>query len=251
MTEQSNQSDNPSQRDGLGFLTPSERARLGSVNARALAVSKNRARPIGESIPKIPTPSPITWTGPTSRDPIVLSNAADVPRRHQREVCEEPQAWVNVRERVLKGMASGFMVALIGKRGPGKTQIAEQAINHACSLQWPALYVRAMTIFLDLRATFKSESDTEASIIERYRSPKLLVIDEMQERGETPWEDRMLNHLIDLRYGDMTDTLLIANLTRKAMKKSLGESISERLRETGGIIECTWPSFRKAEAKEK
>jgi DNA replication protein DnaC len=187
-------------------------------------------------------------TSRTSKAPssIELFRAANVPQRHQRKVREEPPPWVQARDKIIRKIGSGFLIALIGRRGPGKTQIAEQAIVIATSMQRSALYVRAMTIFLDLRATFKSEADSEASIVERYRTPKLLVIDEMQERGETPWEDRMLNHLIDLRYGDMSDTLLVANLTRKALAKSLGESISERLRETGGIIECTWASFRKA-----
>jgi DNA replication protein DnaC len=90
------------------------------------------------------------------------------------------------------------------------------------------------------------EFATEARIdvVNRHRIPDLLVIDEFQERGETAFENRMLNHLLDLRYGDLTDTLLIANLEPEELVESVGESITERLREAGGIIECNWPSFR-------
>lgn len=135
-------------------------------------------------------------------------------------------------------------MALIGGRGTGKTQIAAQVISTACAMNRTALYTRAMTIFLEMRATFGQEDCSEFEVVERYRAPRLLVIDEMQDRGETAWEDRLLNHILDCRYGDMMDTVLIANFHRDALRKSLGESIADRLRETGGVIECVWKSFR-------
>lgn len=189
---------------------------------------------------------------PSDRLPIPphpLFDQAGVPLRHRRQINDDtsPKAWVNARDKILERLGSGFLIALIGKRGPGKTQIAQQAVLFATGAGRTALYTRAMSIFLELRATFASGDLTEASVIARYRDPRLLVIDEMQERGETPWENRTLNHLIDLRYGDMTDTLLIANLVPKALKASVGESIAERLRETGGILKCDWNSFRTTE----
>jgi DNA replication protein DnaC len=153
--------------------------------------------------------------------------------------------WIDKRDKIIEKLGSGFLIALVGKRGPGKTQIAQQAVLMATGHHGrEARYVRAMTFFLNLRATYSDETDSEARVIADYRKPHLLVIDEMQERGDTPWEDRMLNHLIDLRYGDMRDTLIIANLQPADLKAKLGESIVDRMRETGGIIECTWPSFR-------
>jgi len=70
------------------------------------------------------------------------------------------------------------------------------------------------------------------------------VIDEIGKRGDTDWENNLLFHLLDKRYQDMTDTIVLANLTAEEMAKSLGPSLSDRMSETGGLIECTWPSRR-------
>lgn len=192
--------------------------------------------------PKAPSPG-------SELTPLAMYQRAGVPRRHRECVVDNqasPREWVRARDRLISKLGGGFLIALVGDRGPGKTQLAQQAVvmttkGHGRS----ALYVRAVTIFLELRATFGQDGQSELDVISRYREPSLLVIDEMQDRGESAWEDRMLRHLIDLRYGDMRDTILIANLKPGAMQESLGASICDRLRETGGIIECTWRSFRE------
>lgn len=197
-------------------------------------------------MPKATTPSP-GYRERIEAMPQGLYVKSGVPKRHTRLIdnFSSPKEWVATRERLYDRIGSGFLVALVGKRGPGKTQIAQQVILAANATHRTALYTRAMSIFLDVRATYADDDLAELDVIKKYRAPQMLVIDEMQERGETPWEDRILNHLIDLRYGDMTDTLLIANLTPKAFQASVGESIADRLRETGGIVECTWESMRK------
>lgn len=170
---------------------------------------------------------------------------AGCPKLHGRKIdfSASPAGWLEVRAQIVGKLGDGFTIALLGNRGPGKTQLAQQAIQAACQRGRTALYTRAMTIFLALRATYGTDA-SEQSVIDLYSKPDLLVIDELQERGDTPWEDRVLNHLIDIRHGELLGTLLVANLTPGAFKKSLGPTITERLRETGGIIECSWKSFR-------
>jgi DNA replication protein DnaC len=68
----------------------------------------------------------------------------------------------------------------------------------------------------------------------------------MQERGETPWEDRLLTHLIDRRYASEKDTLLITNQSKESFIQSIGPSAASRIVEVGGIVTCDWPSYRKA-----
>lgn len=185
----------------------------------------------------------------------VAYDASGLPQRHRAhagDLTSLPE-WSEARRKVCGRTGEGFLLALVGERGPGKTQIAEQAIRSACD-RWsydldpvrpPAKYLRAMNLFLYIRASYrKGAEQSEEQVIESLRKPRLLVIDEMQERGDTAWEDRLLTNLVDTRYGDQTDTLLIANLTPAALMDSLGPSIYDRLCETGGIIECNWPSFR-------
>ena len=68
----------------------------------------------------------------------------------------------------------------------------------------------------------------------------------MQERGETAFENRLLTHLIDARYGAMRPTIIIANLTAKELGETLGPSIVDRVFEDGKRIDFTWDSYRRA-----
>ena len=139
----------------------------------------------------------------------------------------------------------GAFLALVGSRGPGKTQLGVCAMHRVCQQGKPVRYVKALDFFAEVKAAYLPDSkDDERGVIKRFCRPQLLVIDGMEVRGETPWEDRMLSHLIDRRYDDMTDTILIANLKEEDLLHSIGSSAESRLREVGGVIICDWPSFR-------
>ena len=45
---------------------------------------------------------------------------------------------------------------------------------------------------------------------------------------------------------DRTIKIIIANLRREELVKSLGTSIISRMHEGGEVIECNWPSFRES-----
>jgi len=150
---------------------------------------------------------------------------------------------------------TGGILIFHGKRGTGKTQMAAEL---ARTKRFPidagtkadpkrsAHYQTAMRFFLTVRATFKKGSEkTELDIIDRMTEPGLLVIDELQERGETAFEDRLLTHLIDARYGAKRPTILIANLTKDELGKALGPSIVDRASENGRRIDFTWNSYRR------
>jgi len=73
----------------------------------------------------------------------------------------------------------------------------------------------------------------------------LLVIDEVQERGETEFENQKLTAIIDARYRQQRPTLMIGNYKNKAeFAASISPSIVSRIQECGGAIHCDWPSFR-------
>lgn len=171
-----------------------------------------------------------------------------VPRLHASAKLRSEPGWIKVlehcRSTVTRVEKRGAIMALIGNRGTGKTQIAVEALRHACLALYTCKYTRAFDIFLSVRAAMKSQATSEADAMRELLQAEVLVIDEMQERGETPFEDRLLVNLLDRRYGNMTDTILIANQTPEEFTAALGPSITDRIRETGGLIECTWESFR-------
>lgn len=161
------------------------------------------------------------------------------------------KVWLAKLTEIASRVGTGFLIALIGDRGPGKTQMGVELIRRCCETGRSARYVTAMDFFIAVKASYGDGADErERAVIQSFARPRLLVFDEVQERGETDWENRLLTHLIDLRYREERDTLLIANLLREPFIESLGPSITSRLIETGGIVECSWPSFREEQEEE-
>jgi DNA replication protein DnaC len=135
------------------------------------------------------------------------------------------------------------IVGIVGNRGTGKTQLAAEIIKDLDPDR--AIYTTAMGLFLRIRATFDKEAkETQERIVRELSRTPLLVIDEMQERAESAWENQMLTHIIDGRYGNERPTLLISNLTAAELTASLGDSITDRMRQGGGMIEITGQSHR-------
>jgi len=145
----------------------------------------------------------------------------------------------------------GMMFALIGQRGTGKTQMAAELIRHAVEHEgMECQYRRVMDFFMDIKDTYRDFTNrTEAEVVTSYVKPQLLVLDEVHERGDSPWENRLLTHALDKRYGASKDTLLISNQKPETFGDTIGNSILSRLQETGAIISCEWPSFRAAKNK--
>ena len=175
-----------------------------------------------------------------------LRAQTNLPTRHKKLERFENEAWIE-KCATLKGrLGSGFTMALLGNRGTGKTQMAVELIEHATSRLLSARFCTAMEFFLKIKGSYRDESMTsEEGVIRKFCAPKLLVIDETQERGETPWEDRLLTYLMNERYNDLKDTLLISNQTKEEFTMSIGSSVSTRLNETGAVIVCNWKSFRE------
>jgi DNA replication protein DnaC len=144
------------------------------------------------------------------------------------------------------------MVALIGGRGTGKTQIAVTVAKTFCkSRRQSVTYTRAADLFIAIRDCYRKDAPRrESDVIRDYARVGLLIVDELNERAESDAENRLLTLILDKRYADCRATILIGNLTggdaaeRASLRHNIGESAFDRLTETGGFIECNWASFR-------
>ena len=174
---------------------------------------------------------------------------ADFPKRHvescrDRDLKSYHQSLLSSGEFMRKNEDKGFIVAMIGPRGTGKTEFATR-ISASMAQRISVMYCKAMKFFVALKETYNREvKTTEGEILKRFTQPELLVVDELQERSESDWENRMLTHMIDTRYDRMINTILISNLSHDAFQKSIGDSIYDRIIETGMVVECIWPSYR-------
>jgi len=156
--------------------------------------------------------------------------------------------WNAVFERLKLRLGTGFIIALLGGRGVGKTQMAVAACVQQAEREKGFKYCTAMDVFLDVKDSYR-KGGSERDALKGYIKPALLIIDEVQERGETPWEDRMLTYILDKRYANEKDTLLISNQTKDAFLEAVGPSVASRIVEAGGIAVFDWPSFREKEGR--
>lgn len=137
------------------------------------------------------------------------------------------------------------MFALLGPRGPGKTWVGCAAVREFCRAGRSALYADAMDVFLAIKGTYDDGARlSQQQVEDRYLRPALLVLDELHERGDTAWEDRMLTRLINKRYAGRLATILISNQSEEDFAGRVGQSVVDRMADGGGIIVCDWPSLR-------
>jgi len=182
--------------------------------------------------------------------------ASGVPVRHRENVNKftGPPEWIAKREIAWDIIRAGGLIALIGNRGNGKTQMSADLIYRACDTWHPpgrigdlvGLYLKAMDFFLQVRATFHEGDSNEQTVMRDMVQPKFLVLDNADRRGGSEWEDRLLTHVIDRRYDHRDATLLIANLDEAAFTEQVGPDIVDRIRDGGGLIVADWPGFRGA-----
>ena len=171
-----------------------------------------------------------------------LINKARLPKRHLALRKRHGNTWLTLRKQLQS--KSGYLMAFIGNRGTGKTQMAVDLCVDCCSKLLPCRYQKTIEFFMDVRKSYGDNRVDESSVIDKYIEPYLLVLDEAHVRGCSPWEDRMLTHLMDKRYDAGQSTILISNQSKNEFIRAVGDSISSRLDETGKVIEFKGRGYR-------
>lgn len=173
------------------------------------------------------------------------SRITDRHRNFKPEESTNPE-WNEQWKKLSGVIGTGIIAVILGNRGAGKSQMAVCAIRQSCKNLKSARYEKALNFFLDVRKTYKPDSEkSEHDIIHEYCEPFLLVVDAVENRSETPFENLLLNYLIDIRYDQCKDTILIGNQNENEFAASMGPSIVDRIHECGIKILCNWKSFRR------
>lgn len=186
-------------------------------------------------------------------------------QRHKNKNLDElltHKQWSNRWKVACNGVDDNGIIALIGTRGNGKTQMGVQLILRACKLYEPTedelnhkvakgivSYKRLRELHMLIRQAYSPGSMvTESQAIEQFVTPRLLVVDECQEinEGKSDWAKQTFTYILDRRYGKMRPTVLIANCNQNQFRTLVGDSICDRIKEGGGIVRFEWDSFRGA-----
>lgn len=178
------------------------------------------------------------------------------PRLHCDRVRDHGQPTDEARQaahrRLWKAIRARGCVLLIGDRGRGKTHLGTLA---ACEwLAWgfssngQPRYWRLSDLYAEQKRWFDRKHDPIGNPVpeplEVARTCGLLVLDEIQERQGTDWEQAELVRLLDVRYTEMRPTVLITNRTLRDVAGIVGMSAIDRMKEGGAVIECAWDNFR-------
>lgn len=176
-----------------------------------------------------------------------LIDAAEFPLRHLSCTPLMDGPWGAKFKELQMKLGTGRLLALIGTRGNGKTQLAvalglDQIRTHLKA----ARFTTATAFFMAIKSTYKpTATDDEAEIIREFAKPPLLLIDEIGKRGGSEWENNLLFELLNRRYNDEKDTILIDNRTVQEFTETIGPSLASRMNEGGGVVHCDWETFRK------
>jgi DNA replication protein DnaC len=175
--------------------------------------------------------------------------------------------WTHYRL-ALATVDSGGIVVMYGTNGTGKTRMAYELAKkcvpkdthysiggmgwNAGKKERPAIYTTAVNLFMEIKDTFRPDSEqSELSLVKKYTDAGLLVLDEIQEKGSTQFEDRKITQIVDSRYMHERPTILIANYSRNEFAESLSPAILDRIRENGCGLYFDWESYRNAKCYAK
>lgn len=133
----------------------------------------------------------------------------------------------------------------IGGVGTGKTLLASALLDSLVD-KYDCGIVKIIDIVRRLKSTWSRDADeSESDVLNHYINADLLIIDEVGSQFGSDTEKLFIFEIIDGRYQDMKQTILISNLDVDGVKEVIGERCIDRLREGGGsVIAFDWKSSR-------
>jgi len=189
-----------------------------------------------------------------------IATCIDFPERHRAQTELVGDEWAATYQKALQVANACGIVALIGGRGTGKTQMAwniarnvklqnVNTVNYDSGftkeINRPAIYRTAMDIFLELRSTYAPKAEkTEWQLMKEYENAALLVIDEINVTTGNNFEDLKMTAIMDKRYQRLRPTILIGNVDLQQFSDRMGKSVINRIEEDGIILTCNWQSYR-------
>lgn len=140
-------------------------------------------------------------------------------------------------ERIYSGLIEGKSGLLYGKNGPGKTYLAWCAAKQWRRQHESFAIEKGIETMSWIKSNLSGNGDITKDIKAKYLRIKHLVIDEVDKIFETQADFVYLTYLIDIRYDEMLQTVIITNkMNEREIIDSIGQSVYSRLTEKGCIV---------------
>lgn len=153
-------------------------------------------------------------------------------------------------------LENGTSIIFSGGVGTGKTHLSVGIANGLIAKGHTALFATVSGCVRRVRASWRSETETESDALKIFLIPQLLILDEVGIQSGSDNEHQILFEIINARYSNCLPTILLTNLPildqvkngvleRKGLKSFIGERLLDRMREGGGkAFTCDWQSGR-------
>lgn len=148
-----------------------------------------------------------------------------------------------------RNVADGRGIVLYGPKGTGKDHLMSAVLrvavlSHGIDVKW----ANGMDLFGEFRDLIDGEAN-ESKFVKSLASPSILAIsDPVPPVGNlTGWQMSQLFRVIDMRYRNMKPIFVTMNATGAGDAESrMSGQIVDRLRDGALVVQCNWPSYRKA-----
>jgi DNA replication protein DnaC len=144
---------------------------------------------------------------------------------------------------------AGESLYLWGPTGSGKTHLAVALMRE----DWIAkpsrrpIFVKVPPMLLEIREVFSASlseraapaARTERSIIDRYATADLLILDDVGTEKISDWAIQTLSVIVDQRYSEMRRTLVTSNLSLEELSDRIGDRTASRLSGMSVIAELS------------
>jgi DNA replication protein DnaC len=142
---------------------------------------------------------------------------------------------------------TGSSLTFCGGPGCGKTHLACAIANQLLNLEGDVIYTQAIELVRAIRDTWRPHSTkSETEVINSYRNTGLLIVDEIGVQFGAEAEKNQMFDVLDGRYREMRPSLIVSNLSEKALQDCLGPRVFDRLMETGStVVTFNWGSYRR------
>lgn len=142
-----------------------------------------------------------------------------------------------------KGQSSYKLLLLFGKCGNGKTHLAYAAVLEAIKRGTRAQFEYMPELFGAIRLAIDLQKGEKVEdIVKRIESCPFLALDDIGVRKETPWQQELLERIVNYRYAH--ELPLVATTNKDP--KGLGPAVLDRFRDSAlsRMTLNTAPSFR-------
>lgn len=143
-------------------------------------------------------------------------------------------------------------LALIGPIGTGKSALAAILLRLRIERELAdALYMTTPDLLAAIKATYGPRGEgSEPETIDAIKTTTLLVLDDLGAERPSEWVEEQLYRVVNYRYTALLPTIVTSNYPFAALKRRIGERITDRLNDMCDVVYLDTPNLRGKQPQE-